>query len=828
MQPIRKSLASIVGSTRKLIPALCGITLIAGLDPGLPLRAQSTGTRVTFANSVKEPATTTANTVSIARNTPTVVRSQLTDAETQATIDFSIALKMRNFAEFQQRIAMGEIVPLEEMSAKYFPPSMDVESVRRWLSAQGFEVLPPSQYSLSVFAHGTVTQLQRAFGATFARVQFAGEEHTSAVTAPSLPADVAEPVLSINGLQPHLHPFVHSMKKRAQAGKSIQNAPPYLVSEIANAYDGPFADGTGQKIGIVIDTFPLNSDLTAFWSDNSVPQSLNNIEEVQVVAGALPAASGEETLDTEWSSGIASGAKIRIYATTDLSFNHLDQAYQYIINDLSNQPALHQLSMSYGLGEDYMPAGQMDTDAAYFGSLAGRGVTILVSSGDGGSNPGTDGQYDPSNPVQVESPANDPNVVAVGGTSLYLNSNGTVSSEIVWSDGTGGGQSQHFGRPIWQPGTGTIPSQGGFAGRLVPDVASDADPNTGVLVILDGSEWQFGGTSLSAPTWAGFCARINQARDNSAFPPVGRISSQIYAFLGTSNLRDITSGSNGVYNAGFGFDLCTGVGVPDVDTLIGTIGGPLVQGSGVPRDFNNDSSADLVWEDTVTGQRAIWLLNNGVYSSSIALPSIDPHWHIAAVADFLGNGQSDLVWENTTTGAHSVWILNKGVYIYADALSTVAGGWHIVGAGDFDGDGKSDLVWENTSTGARAIWILHNGSLDHIINLGTVSPTWHIAGVGDFLANGESDLVWENTTTGARAIWILNNGSFVRAINLGVVTPAWHIAGAADFSGDGHADLVWEETTTGQHAIWVLNNGTYTSAQMLQTVSPPVWHIDDH
>jgi kumamolisin len=312
------------------------------------------------------------------------------------------------------------------------------------------------------------------------------------------------------------------------------------VSEIAGSYDASSDTGAGQKIGIVIDTFPLNSDLTTFWNDNGVSQSLSNIEKVQVVSGTLPNPSGEETLDTEWSSGIASGAKIRIYATTDLAFTHLDQAYQYIINDLQSQPALHRVSMSFGLGEDYEDPGQMDTGHQYFATLAGNGISIFVSSGDGGSNPGPDGSYDPSNPVQVEAPSNDPNVTAVGGTSLSLNSNGTVSNETVWFDGTGGGQSQHFSRPVWQPGTIS------GSGRLVPDVALDADPNTGVLVILDGLEYQFGGTSFSAPAWAGFCARINQARANNGIPPLGQLAFQIYSFLGTSNPKnsqiDVQSG----------------------------------------------------------------------------------------------------------------------------------------------------------------------------------------------------------------------------------------------------------------------------------------------
>jgi len=94
----------------------------------------------------------------------------------------------------------------------------------------------------------------------------------------------------------------------------------------------------GQEIGIVIDTFPANSDLTTFWANNGVAQTLGNIEEIQVVGGILPTRSGEETLDTEWSSSLAPGAKVRIYATTDLSFVHLDQAYQFILNDLLPGP----------------------------------------------------------------------------------------------------------------------------------------------------------------------------------------------------------------------------------------------------------------------------------------------------------------------------------------------------------------------------------------------------------------------------------------------------------------------------------------------------------
>jgi kumamolisin len=802
-----------------LISILGGVALVAGWDSGSPVQAQSPATRITFTNSVKEPVTATANALSVAKNVPTVVRRQLTDAETQATIDFSIALKMRNFGELQKRVGTGEMIPLEEMNAKYFPSPADVETVRQWLSAQGFEVLPRAQYEIGVFARGTVAQLQRAFGVTFARVQFRGEEHTSAVTAPSLPSGVAGPVLSINGLQPHLHPFPHSTKKAIGPTKSINNAPPYLISEINGAYDAAIGDGTGQKIGIVIDTFPKNSDLTTFWADNGVPQSLNNIEKVQVVSGTLAAPEGEETLDTSWSSGIASGAKIRIYATKDLFDNHLDQAYQYIINELSRQPALHQLSLSFGLGETYESVGQMYTDSYYFAVIAGTGVTIFVSSGDGGSSPDVNGNF--GGTVQVESPANDPSVTAVGGTSLNLNPNGTVSSETVWFYG-GGGQSGIFARPTWQPGSGTISGNG----RLVPDVSLDADPNTGVFLVVNGSTaFEYGGTSLSAPVWAGLCARINQIRASRGSSPLGLLGSKIYPLLQSGGLRDITSGTNGAYNAGPGFDLCTGIGVPDLNNLSLWLG--YGKGSGVAKDFNGDGSADLVWENTNTGQRVVWLIRNGSQQTYNYLPTVSTDWHIAGVGDFLGNGQSDLVWENPSTGQHIIWFMTNGVLQSTVSLPTTSTQWRIVGAGDFNGDHQADLVWENTVTGQRAIWFLKDGYLQSTANLPTVSTDWHIAGVGDFNHDGHPDLVWENTNTGQRAIWFMVYASLRSTSNLPTVSTDWHIAGAGDFNGNGQADLIWENTSTGERLIWFMVNGTLQSTLNLPTVSTD-WRIVDH
>src|SRR5260221_10321337 len=493
-----------------------------------------------------------------------------------------------------------------------------------------------------------------------------------------------------------------------------------------------------------------------------------------------------------------------------------------MINELSNQPALHEVSISFGLGETYESLGQIETDSQYFATIAGRGVTIFVSSGDGGSNPSaTEGRYDQSAPVQVESPACDPNVTAVGGTSLFLNqSTGVPLSETVWFEGSGGGQSTIFSRPYWQQSTG-IPGPG----RLVPDIALVADPNTGAFLILNGSIWQFGGTSWSAPTWAGICARINQIRAGNGVSSLGLLATKIYPYVGAGGFRDITAGSNGAYRAGPQFDLCTGFGTPDVNGLTSLLSG--ISSPFVAKDFNSDRSADLVWENVQTGQRSVWLLNQGVPIWGFNLSTVDPSWHIVGLGDFLGNGQAGMVWENSRTGEHGIWLLQNEALSQFIPFPTCPPNGHVAGGVCFAGDGQADLVGENSVTGEHGIWLLKGGGLSRIITLPTEPTTWHVAGAADFDGDGQADLVWENNVTGERGIWLLKGGGLRRIIPLPTEPTSWHIAGAGDFDGDGQADLVWENSVTGERGIWLLKGGGLSRIITLPT-EPTSWHIVDH
>jgi Matrixin len=142
-----------------------------------------------------------------------------------------------------------------------------------------------------------------------------------------------------------------------------------------------------------------------------------------------------------------------------------------------------------------------------------------------------------------------------------------------------------------------------------------------------------------------------------------------------------------------------------------------------PLGPNRNGQAELVWQDTITGARSIWVMHDGVPSFVINLPTIPIEWDIA---DFLGTGHADLVWENTVTGERSIWVMQNGAFSSTINLPTISTEWSIADATDFLGTGQADLVWQNSVTGERSIWILKNGLPSMTINLPTIPTEWQI------------------------------------------------------------------------------------------------------
>lgn len=415
-------------------------------------------------------------------------------------------------------------------------------------------------------------------------------------------------------------------------------------------------DGTGQTIAIV-DAYNdpnIVADLAAFDQQFGLapPPSFTVIGQSgsTLLPGTDPAGRGnswalETSLDVEWAHAAAPNAKIVLVEANSASDSNLYAA----VNIARNYPGVSVVSMSWGGGEI---SGQSAYDQ-YFTTPAGHtGVTFVASSGDNGA-------YDPNTTTKdVSYPASSPNVLAVGGTTLNVNSAGTYISESGWGSGTtsglnggsGGGISRIVRQPTWQKGVVTQST----TYRAVPDVSMVADPASGVAVVdsydFRTSPWiQIGGTSLAAPLWAGIVAVADQGRalaGQSSLDGATQTLPKIYA-LPTTDFHDIKTGNNG-FAAGPGYDLVTGRGTPIVNLLAVDLAGTN-SGTVAPVPVIGAMS---VAPASVTAGTNVTLQATGVQETSGTIKSVAFYMQspTGGADTFLGNGtQSGTTWTLTTS-----------------------------------------------------------------------------------------------------------------------------------------------------------------------------------
>src|SRR5437667_3849731 len=274
----------------------------------------------------------------------------------------------------------------------------------------------------------------------------------------------------------------------------------YSPAQIRHAYgfDQLSGIGAGQKVAIV-DAYGnanIQNDLNTFCAHFGL-----NSATVQVIGNNSGADAGwalETALDVEWAHAIAPGATIILSVASSSQITDLMNAVDAAVN-----AGATVVSMSWG-------AMEFSGMSYYDGHFNRANVSFTASSGDGGAG--------------VEWPAVSPYVLAVGGTSLYLDANNKRTSETAWS-GSGGGASSFYSIPSYQSGW-----QASIA-RGVPDVSYVADPNTGMLVydLVNGGWLVVGGTSAGAPQWAGLIALANDARARNGSAALDLPNTNIYS-----------------------------------------------------------------------------------------------------------------------------------------------------------------------------------------------------------------------------------------------------------------------------------------------------------
>jgi subtilase family serine protease len=285
---------------------------------------------------------------------------------------------------------------------------------------------------------------------------------------------------------------------------------------------------------------------------------------------------GEVTLDIEVAGAVAPKANIVVYFAPNGSDGWRD-VLQHVVTDTTNNPSI--LSISWGGPEDLTWTSQQITVMEnLFVEASTKKIAVFAASGDNGSADLAP-QAAASNPgPHCDYPASSPNVTGCGGSTLTLSS-GARASEVVWNDpdpadttgvdtGTSGGGVSVVSTPVpsWQAGAGVPNNPKGATGRGVPDVCGHADQ---YQVVLRGVVTSIGGTSAVAPLWSGLAALVNQ-RLGRRFGPLLDV---LYGSSVAATFFDITSGTNGTYQAGTGWDPCTGLGSPDGTKLVAALAG---------------------------------------------------------------------------------------------------------------------------------------------------------------------------------------------------------------------------------------------------------------
>ena len=468
-----------------------------------------------------------------------------------------------------------------EYEAKFGADASDIAKVRAFAKEQGFDVVAANAASRTVKLAGPLGKLAEAFSVTLnlsKHQDHVYRERTGPVSVPAELAGIVEGVFGFDTRQ-MAEPQRRTLASRPGA-LAARKAAPFSPLDVAKLYNFPSGlDGAGQCIGILEFGGGFNADdLTTYFQGIGVPPPkvvAVSVDGVTSSPGTDPDSDGEVMLDIEVAGGVAPGATIAVYFANFTVQGWVDALTQ-AIHDTTNKPSVISISWGWAEMEPLPGSGKpttiwtqsaVNTVNQAILAAGALGITVLCAAGDDGSSDGfTDGLD------HADFPASSPYLLACGGTKL-VGSGGKITSEVVWNEtakqegATGGGISQLNPVPSYQSGLKlpTSKNPGHFAGRGLPDIAGVADPETGYAILVDGQTQVTGGTSAVAPLWAGLVAVLNQGLKTN----VGFFNPLLYQKLGPAKvLHDITSGNNGDFKAGAGWDACTGWETPNGQALL--------------------------------------------------------------------------------------------------------------------------------------------------------------------------------------------------------------------------------------------------------------------
>ena len=578
-----------------------------------------------------------------------------------------VALNFRNESQLDSFIAKAQQhdTPAAERSmspaqfaAQYSPTQAQAQAVADYLTKAGFKNVTITPNRLLVTADATADSARAAFNTSFELVRtHDGRNAFRNTTDAMIPASLQGIVKSVVGLDTvHMsHIFARRAKTNIahpMASGTAVGHNPLDFPKIYGASSLPAA--TSITIGNVVSgqMSDVLSDIKSFESTNGLTSLVPTIEGTGNTGSVSASGDGEWDLDTQDIIAMSGGLKsLILYDAASLSDAALTTDYNLAVTDDK------AVAINVSLGEcetDAKSACTTTAEDAVFKQAVAQGQTFSVSAGDSGANECTSG-------ITPSWPASSQYVVAAGGTELYTTSTTTWTSETVWNNlsenegATGGSPSTFEPIPTWQVGVG---QNGTSKYRGVPDIAFDASPDSGALVIVDGqANQQIGGTSLASPLNVGSWARIQGANGGALgfeAPLLYKAAAANYA----TDFHDITSGNNDGETAAVGWDYTTGWGSIIVSGLSSNVGGSGSTG-GTPTASFTDTTSGLTATFTNTSTDSggtigtyAWTFGDGS-TSAVASPS---HTYAAAGTYSVTETVTDSVDGKTSSKTASVTV----------------------------------------------------------------------------------------------------------------------------------------------------------------------------
>ncbi|SIT49786.1 Pseudomonalisin [Paraburkholderia ribeironis] len=503
--------------------------------------------------------------------------------------DIVVSLNLRNAAQLEQlghdvnqpgNAHYRQYLTPEQFLVSYAPTEAQVKSVVDYLRKSGFVNVEVAPNRLLVSARGTAGTVKTAFNTSLVHYQDASRSGFMNASKAQVPRALGDAVGSVLGLQniARAQPMLrigNVEKPQALAAGTATGHYPKEFPGLYNATGVPTAAGVTVGIITMGGVSQTLKDLEQFTSSNGYGTVTTQTEKTNGT-GTTGSYSDNPFLQSEWdldsqsivgSAGGQVGKLIFYMADQNAAGDTgLTQAFNRAVWDNTAKV----INVSLGWCEtDADKDGTIDAQEQIFTTAAAQGQTFSVSSGDEGAYECNNRGFPDGTNYTVSWPAASPHVLAIGGTTLYTTSTGAFSNETVWNEGldptgklwaTGGGVSTILPAPVWQSGSN----------RRLPDVSFDAALSTGAYIYNYGQLQQVGGTSLAAPIFTGFWARLLAANGTSLGFPAGDLYRAIPS--NPSLVRyDVVSGNNGYqglgYKAGTGWDYPTGFGSLSITNL---------------------------------------------------------------------------------------------------------------------------------------------------------------------------------------------------------------------------------------------------------------------